>query len=181
MTASDDVQRSAAIERLLAKSELQDLAMRYARAIDRGDRDLLLSLYHDDAIDHHGAHFHGSPPEFADYVEQTAAPLEASAHYIVNSTYEIDGDRADGELYFVAYHRTHAPESTEIIVSGRYLDRYERRAGVWKIARRSVVWDWAEVGAMRAESRKLLGELGDGAGRRDDASYAALPLLARRK
>jgi hypothetical protein len=181
MTSHDDAKRTAAIDRLLDKAELHDLAMCYARAVDRGDRKLLLSLYHEDAIDHHGADFCGSPPEFADYVERSTSPFEATAHYILNSSYEIDGDHANGELYFIGYHRARPPESTEIIVSGRYLDRYERRSGVWKIAHRSIAWDWADTGPMKPESLKLLRALGDAAGRSDDPSYAALPLLARMK
>jgi len=179
MASHDASQRAAALDRLLDKAELEDLAVRYARAVDRGDRQLLRSLYHDDAIDHHGADFRGGPSEFVDYVQKATSIFEVTAHYILNSSYEIAGDLANGELYFIAYHRTLPPESNEIVVAGRYLDRYERRAGVWKIAHRSLVWDWADIGPMKAQALQLLRERGDGGGQSDDASYAALPLLAR--
>ena len=113
MPIRSEAQRAAAIDRLLDRAELAELAARYARAVDRGDRDLLLSLYHADAIDHHGNDFRGSPAQFADYVQGATATFEVTAHYILNSSYEIDGDRADGELYFVAYHRMRPPEPDE--------------------------------------------------------------------
>jgi SnoaL-like domain len=181
MPIRSETERAAAIDRLLDRAELAELAARYARAVDRGDRDLLLSLYHADAIDHHGNDFCGSPPQFADYVHGATATFEVTAHYMLNSSYEIDGDRADGELYFVAYHRMRPPESDEIVVAGRYLDRYERRAGVWKIAHRSIAWDWASASRMTAQAMQLLRERGDGGGRKDDISRIALPLLARRR
>src|SRR5690242_5947713 len=59
--------RDPEIQALLDRQALHDLAMRYAQAIDRRDRELLLSVYHEDAIDHHGTMFEGSPKAFADW------------------------------------------------------------------------------------------------------------------
>jgi SnoaL-like domain len=178
MTSRNDVQRAAALDELLDKAELRELAMRYARAIDRCDRTALLELYHEDAIDHHGAGFRGTPLEFADYVQKTGAAFEVSAHYILNTRYVCAGDRAEGELYFVAYHRTRPPSPQEITVAGRYLDRYERRSGVWKISRRSLVWDWADTTPMASAALQLLRSLGEGGSQDKDSSYGVLPLLA---
>jgi ketosteroid isomerase-like protein len=116
---------------------LQDLATRYARAIDRRDRTPLLSLYHEDAIDSHGTMFEGRPVAFADWQPVVMAPFEVTAHHLTTMNFHVQGDSAEGELYFIAYHRTLPPDSTEVVVTGRYLDRYERRNGTWKIARRS--------------------------------------------
>ena len=57
----------------------------------------------------------------------------------------VRGEHAQGELYTVAYHRTHPPQAREIVIGGRYLDRYERRAGVWKFLHRSLALDWCRV------------------------------------
>lgn len=52
-------------------------------------------------------------------------------------------DEAYGENYTLAYHRIDdAAGARDLIISGRYIDRYERRGGVWKIAYRSEVVDW---------------------------------------
>jgi hypothetical protein len=123
------------MQMLADKSELHELALRYARAIDRRDRALLLACYHPDAIDHHGAVFRGDPVAYADWQPQIMAQFAVTAHYIMNTLYCVDGDDAQGELYFVAYHRTIGPPPRDVVVGGRYLDRYQRRAGEWRIGR----------------------------------------------
>jgi hypothetical protein len=55
-----------AVVALQDRQAIQDVLMTYSRGIDRLDRELLLSVYHDDAIDDHGV-FVGSPEEFADW------------------------------------------------------------------------------------------------------------------
>ena len=53
-----------ALQTLIDKQALHELVLRYCRACDRRDFVLLRSLYHDDAIDDHGAMFCGSADEF---------------------------------------------------------------------------------------------------------------------
>jgi hypothetical protein len=164
----------------LDKAELHELAMRYARAIDRDDRELLLSVYHPDGIDEHGAGFRGGPVAFADWVEEGLARFEVTAHYILNTSYSLHGDQAEGELHFIAYHRTLEPEPRDVVVGGRYLDQYERRGGGgWKIRVRTIAWDWARLGENPQASMDFLRQLGVSGGRGDDLSYSALPRLAR--
>ena len=45
---SDNVQR---LRELCDRQEILDCIHRYCRAVDRADRDLLVSVYHPDAID----------------------------------------------------------------------------------------------------------------------------------
>jgi hypothetical protein len=172
---SDDPRLTA----FLDKAELHELAMRYARAIDRDDRELLLSVYHPDGIDEHGALFRGGPVAYADWVEPRLAGLEVTAHYIVNTSYSLHGDQAEGELYFIAYHRTLPPDSRDLLIGGRYLDQYERRGGPWKIRERTIAWDWVRRADTTDESMAYLRQLGVSGGRGDDLSYSALPRLAR--
>ena len=42
------------VRKLLDKQEIYEVLCRYCRALDRGDEKLLRSVYHPDAIDHHG-------------------------------------------------------------------------------------------------------------------------------
>jgi len=168
------------IQELLDRSELHSLAMRYARAIDRRDRELLLSCYHVDAIDHHGAMFRGSPREYADWQPSIMAQFLVTAHYIMNTDYRIDGDKAEGELYFIAYHRTAPPDSREVTVGGRYHDRYERRNHEWRIAYRTIAWDFANSHALDQRDSaflKTLGEIGSGV---DDVSFTSLPMFTKK-
>ena len=171
--------RDAALALLLDKDALRDLATRYARSIDRRDPDLLRSVYHDDAIDDHGIVFCDDAAIFVARQPEIMAPFEITAHYLCNQSYRVDGDRADGEIYFIAYHRTSGQDVKHLLVNGRYLDNYERRAGMWKIAHRRLVWDAFITLDAAASDMAQLAALGVTGATLDDRSYAALPLMGR--
>jgi hypothetical protein len=173
------LQRDPDVQALLDKQALYELAVRYARAIDRRDRSLLLSVYHDDAIDDHGVMFKGSPAAFADWQPEVMAPFDVTAHYIANTAYRVDGDSAEGELYFIAYHRTKLPEAKEIVIGGRYLDRYERRNNTWKILHRTLVWDFTRSNPIASEQLSFLESLGSQGCGAGDPSFGVLPMFGR--
>jgi SnoaL-like domain len=138
-------QRDTRIEELLAKQDIVELSMRYMRGLDRLDRELQISVFHDDAITDYGF-FKGGAAEFVDFAQRVLKDHLANHHMLGQALIEIDETdrlRAYGEVYFHAFHRTveHGVE-TDFIVAGRYVDRYECRNGVWKIAYRSEVNDW---------------------------------------
>lgn len=171
--------KDAALAALLDREALYEIAMRYSRAIDRRDPALLATVYHPDAHDEHGTVFDGPASLFIANLEKTMAAFEVTQHQIVNKSYRLDGDKAEGELYFTAYHRTVPPDPCHVTVRGRYLDRYERRGGEWRIAYRRLVWDSYETAPVLpgdAEALHALGESGAGEG---DYSYRALRLLGR--
>ena len=134
----------AAVVALQDRQAIHDVLMTYSRAVDRLDRELLLSVYHPDAVDDHGV-FVGSPVEFADWViaMHTASHL-SHQHCQFNSTVDLDGDVAHTETYymFVGLNRTGEPLA---VSGGRYLDRLEKRDGRWAIALRVCVRDWAPL------------------------------------
>ena len=77
-------------------------------------------------------------------------------------------------------HRFYA-EIRDILIGGRYLDRYERRQGNWKIARRSLALDWCRVVPVNAEDyREFAAGAPLGRADTDDPSYRALTFFARR-
>jgi hypothetical protein len=133
-----------AVAELMDRQAIHDCLMNYSRAVDRLDRELLLSVYHEDAIDDHGV-FVGGPVAFADWV----IPMHRAAHLShqhcqFNSTCELDGDVAHTETYymFVCLNRQGPPFA---MGGGRYLDRLEKRAGRWAIAARICIRDWAPL------------------------------------
>ncbi len=129
------------LQRLLDKQEIVELCAVYMRGLDRLDRTLIRSVYHDDATDHRGF-FTGNPDEFADFAI-TALRDHLSNHHMIGQTHiDIEGDVAFGEIYFQAFHRIiDQGQEKDFIVLGRYIDRYERRNGRWKIAHRSELND----------------------------------------
>lgn len=163
---------------MLDRIELADLVARYCRGCDRRDFALVRSLYHDDAVDDHGAMFRGGPDAFVAWLPTAMQRWEATLHSVTNYLFVIEGDHAEGEHHVRAYHRTAPPDPCEYIVHGRYLDRYARRGGTWKFLRRSLVFDAGEVRPVDTDALARLGaEVARGRAGRDDPSFA-LPLLA---
>jgi ketosteroid isomerase-like protein len=128
------------LRELLDKQELYELVIRAAHAVDRADTELLLSCYHPDGFDDHGS-FRGGPREFAEFLQNGTLNPEVQAgpvqHSITNAVFEIDGDVAYGHSY-CDLRRT-LPNGTIQRDLGRYVDRFERRDGVWKLAHRRVI------------------------------------------
>lgn len=134
------------IEDLLARQEIADVILRYARGIDRLDLELVRSCYHPDAYDDHGA-FKGTVDEFVDAASSFLPRWTATQHFMGNMLIEVDRDVAKAETYAVAYHRREAADGTgkDDVMGIRYVDRFERRGGDWKIAHRVVVTEWRRV------------------------------------
>lgn len=171
---------AAALQAVLDKQALHELVLTYCRAADRRDFALMRTLYHDDAIDDHGEMFSGPVDDFIAWLPKAMAQFEATAHSISNTLFVVDGDRANGEIYALAYHRTHPPDAQEIVIGGRYLDRYERRGGAWKFIHRSLALDWCNLRPVDPKAyRQFAAGAALGQAGADDPSYAQLPLFRR--
>lgn len=123
---------------------IQDLLATYSRGIDRLDRELLLSVYHPDAVDDHGV-FIGGPEEFVDWaISMHSATHLSHQHCVLNHTCELEGEVAHTETYymFVGMNRAGKPLG---VSGGRYIDRMEKRNGRWGIAARICIRDWAPL------------------------------------
>jgi hypothetical protein len=168
------------LQQLIDKQALHELVLTYCRACDRRDFPLLRTLYHDDAIDDHGAMFCGSADAYVAWLPGVLANFAATVHSISNALFVVAGEQAQGELYALAYHRTHGPQAQEILIGGRYLDCYERRAGVWKFLRRSLALDFCRLATVDPAAYEQFGA-GAPAGRTDlkDPSYVALSFFRR--
>lgn len=60
------------LETVIARQDINDCIMRYARGIDRGDADLLLSCYWEDAHEIHGPAYNGPA---VPYLKEAAARM----------------------------------------------------------------------------------------------------------
>jgi hypothetical protein len=138
------------------ETEVRDLAARrdiysaicaYARSHDR-----LLAQEHSRAF-HHGAHVDcgtmaGTAEEFLQYAQSFLKNIKSSHHLLGQFDIQVDGDTGKGEVYFLAQHRIiENGEEKDLLVAGRYIDRYECRDGVWKIADRRELFDWVRTDA----------------------------------
>ncbi len=70
---------------------------------------------------------------------------EATTHFNGQHTVTVDGDRATGETYCLAYHLwTSSGQRTLMIMSIRYLDAFVRQDGRWLFAERQLITDWTD-------------------------------------
>lgn len=135
------------VDELLARREIEDLSATYMRGLDRLDKPLLRSVFHDDATTDYGF-FKGGPDGFVDMAYGALKDHAANHHMLGQIRVELDGDEAFGEVYFQAFHRIDDDgRSQDLFIAGRYVDRYRKRDGVWKIAYRAEVNDWARTEA----------------------------------
>lgn len=120
-----------------------DLAALYMRGLDRLDQSLLAAQFWPDARLEYGI-FSGGPADFAAFCMAALKDHDRNHHLLGQHLIEFAGDEAFGEVYYQAYHRTtdDAGAKRDLVIAGRYVDRYERRDGIWKIAYRSELVDW---------------------------------------
>lgn len=136
--------------KLLDKQQITEILYRYCRGIDRNDIELALAVFHPDAMDNHT----GTPVPIAEVARRLRNPargvLKAVTHTLSNILISLEGDVAHSEAYFLASHRlTHEGKDMDWVVSGRYLDRFERRDKVWRISDRRAVFDWDRLEEVR--------------------------------
>lgn len=128
---------------MLSRQEIRDVLARYARGVDRADRALLESCYHEDAVEEHGPNYSGSAMEYIAGAIERLKQMDAMAHYLCQSHIELDGDTAWAETYVITFARFAGGEGrVDTLTGGRICDRFERRTGEWRIAHRRIAFDW---------------------------------------
>ena len=130
------------VRALRDREEIADVVYRYARGLDRHDPEIYASAYHEDAIDHHGD-FLGRRDEFVPWgLGLLASEWDAHTHFITNIRVDVDGDVAHSECYVLFVQRRRDTGMLDV-GGGRYIDRVERRDGVWRIAARELIVEWS--------------------------------------
>ncbi len=129
---------------IVDRTQIETVLARYARGVDRKDESLLRSVYHLDAIDNHGT-YNGAADAFVTQLMPRIRAMQVCFHALCKPWIEIEGDKAVVETYFVGFYRLPIPLPDGALKNmyqfGRYLDRFERRQGEWRIAHRQLVID----------------------------------------
>jgi hypothetical protein len=131
---------------LLDREAIRDCIYRYCRGIDRADEASLRSSYWPDATDQHGA-YSGSADGFIRHALEVFKSGPRNVHQVANILIEFQsGTAALVESYFNALQRGPGQDDVvrQVLLAGRYCDRFEKRDGEWKVAARTVVYDWVE-------------------------------------
>ncbi len=134
------------------RQEIHELLMNYCRGVDRGDRELLAQIYHPDAVDDHGdfvVNARDIPELFVAMVKQSP---KGGMHFVGNVLIELEGDTAYAECYFWAVKDIDRDAVPAIrIRAGRYIDKLERRAGVWRIQERVLADEFHSIDKVDAQ------------------------------
>ena len=154
------------------RSDILKAMHRYTRGVDRHDRELMLSAYWPDAYDEHGV-FEAGAADFCDWAIGWHAEFQNKhQHIITNHTIELDGDTAHGEAYYIFWGENKMGPPT--LAFGRYIDRFEKRNGEWRIAHRVCVNEKAGVfvdSRLTEEAESYLYKSGPNRRDKDDISY----------
>jgi hypothetical protein len=139
MSTDDLEQLRRDVAYLMDRQAILDCIASHAHGHDRHDSAVITAAYHDDGFDEHGNAVNPGP-EYAEWINPVhAAGSQNHLHNITTHTCEIDGDAAHAESYVLVTLLDHNGETARFI-NGRYIDRLEKRDGVWRIAvRRSTV------------------------------------------
>ena len=133
------------VELLMDERAIRDVIYRDQRAKSRGDADLMRTCFFDDAVDHHQPYFEIPFKDIADALD-TKAMAELVQYIATQILIDIDGDTARVESFvlvnMICNERSVSGHKIVRNSSLRFLDRFERRKGEWRIAERQLVYEW---------------------------------------
>jgi hypothetical protein len=131
---------------LLDREAIRDCIYRYCRGVDRADEAALRSAYWPDATDRHGA-YSGSAEGFIEWAKSVWKTGPRNVHHATNILIAFrSATQAAVETYFLAFQRGRGPDGVErqFVIAGRYCDLFEKRGEEWRVAQRTVVYDWLD-------------------------------------
>jgi hypothetical protein len=130
------------IEDVIDREKIRAVLMRYVRGIDRRDADLLRTVYWPDAVDDHTL-YSGDVEGFIKFFFDYYKDYVTAIHNIGSIIIDVEGPIAKVESLYTYFHRRPQDgEFVDMITSGRYIDRMEKRGTEWRIAARTVTIDW---------------------------------------
>jgi hypothetical protein len=133
---------TAELQALLERERIRDCIVRLARGEDRRDAAAITAAYWPDSTTDYGV-FAGSFDEYLAWVTPGSPAIPVTQHVLGQSLIELAGETAHVETHVTSYHRIDTgAEHRDTVIGGRYLDRLEKRGGAWRIAERTMLYDW---------------------------------------
>ena len=143
---------------LLAREHIRECIARVARAEDRRDAELLRGCYWPDAAFEFGM-FSGKLEAYVAWIVPGSPAVPVTQHVLGQSLIALEPRNARVETHVLSYHRIAYPDAhKDVLIGGRYLDRFVQRDNVWRIAERSMLYDFCQdLGPAVDWSQGLLG------------------------
>jgi hypothetical protein len=130
------------LKRLIDRAKIRDCLERVSRGEDRRSADLISGGYWPDATDDHGI-FAGTFKEYLAWVVPGSPAIPVTLHTLGQSLIDLQGNVALVETHVTSYHRINmGDQERDLVIGGRYLDRMEQRNQEWRIAHRTMLYDW---------------------------------------
>jgi hypothetical protein len=141
----DMAQIARTLDEMQSREIIRETLHRYARGIDRRDTDEVERTFWPDSRVNFGV-YKGTGLEFSGMIVSwlREGGVETTDHLLGNVLIALEGDVAQSECYLHAYHRVRKADggAADCFIGARYQDRFERRAGIWRIAERTLIYDW---------------------------------------
>jgi hypothetical protein len=129
---------------LLEREQIRECIARLARGEDRRNAALITASYWPDSTTDYGI-FVGSFDDYLAWVVPGSPAIPVTQHMLGQSVIVLDGDSARVETHVTSYHRINmGADERDTVIGGRYLDRMAKRNGEWRIAHRTMLYDWFE-------------------------------------
>jgi hypothetical protein len=156
---------------MAARMEIAHVMTRWCRAVDRCDWATVREVFHPDGYDDHGI-YKGDVDGLIAWLEQRHQTITRSMHLIGNMLIEFADDaNALVETYSFALQRYSAggadtrkdiaggaeldDREFDMLMSGRYVDHFQKRHSRWRILKRHVLFDNSQLLPVPASSPKL--------------------------
>ncbi len=171
----DSTARIAQLEQqlatLVAKDEIRECLYRINRGMDRIDRELMLTGFHEDAQICWAAPDYVPLAVFIEIAMRVQGTTSRVQHLIGQTLIDLSGDYASVETYEIGRHLTPMPDGEkDLFIAARYIDRFSRRDGRWRIERRLKLVDSIRV--VEGNDTKYDHVPHKGLRNREDPSYA---------
>jgi hypothetical protein len=137
---------------------LRELFDAYARCADRRNAQGQMALFTADTRFVVYMDGQGTEPTYVLEGREALGPVfddlnryEVTTHFNGQSTVRLDGNRATGESYTMAYHVFTEDGVRKIMTASlRYLDTFARVRETWLFAERNLIVDWSEIRTLGA-------------------------------
>jgi hypothetical protein len=130
------------LKSFLEREKIRDCIARLARGEDRRNAELISACHWPDSTSDYGVFF-GTFDQYLAWVVPGSPAIPVTQHVLGQSIIELQGDAALVETQVTSYHRINmGNEERDTVIGGRYLDRMAKRNSEWRIAQRTMLYDW---------------------------------------
>ncbi|MGW0005268.1 nuclear transport factor 2 family protein [Nocardia grenadensis] len=125
---------------------ITEVLHKYCRGMDRMDKDLTRSCWHEDGTDDHAPLYAGTADGFLEWLWPIHAAMVLTRHRLTNVLIDLRDRSAGVESYWEVTLRSGTDgRLVDVRSGGRYVDNFEERGGRWAIVHRRSIREWSRM------------------------------------